>query len=805
MLWTYYHWGNEYYMKFGISIDFVILFIIKDNEVMMKRYVILVMALLSGLILFGALLFDQPVRVYQPDGSVLELLASGDEFYNYLHDTEGYTVVQNSETGYYVYAVNTRGVLTASDNIVNETNPETMGITPHLRISKEKYLERRSRFDVPERDQSRAPTDGTLNNIVVYIKFADQSEFPEPRSEFDPLFNADDGVTPSMYSYYNEVSYETLTINSTHYPITDMDTNLSYQSEHPRGYYSSYNYISNPEGYEGWEERATREQTLLANAIEYIADEVPESLDIDGDDDGQVDNVCFIIRGGNDGWAELLWAHRWSLYMVDAYINGLQVMDFTFQPRTQVEVGTLNHEMFHALGAPDLYHYNSNVYAPADAWDIMEGGNGHMSAYMKYRYGNWIDELPLISEPGLYTLHPMSEGNENVYRIASNNPMEYFVLEYRKRIEGTYEMNLPGEGLLIWRVDGSLSGQGNADGPPDELYVYRPGGDYNSNGNPSGAPFNADYGRTEFNDVTNPADWLQNGGYGGIFIHQVSTAGDSITFFYNPGEGFIAGTLISDQDDVDFTQGIVMIDDEEIIPGPGGGYSYIYYEGIYDVSAWLPGHGIETQTIGIITDDVSMLDFDLSILEAPYNLTVNIEEAQIQLEWGFDAGSAESFEDFGVYVKFGDNSNFQNIANTAENYYETTLSSAFDFGFYVVANYSNGESEPSNTVEVVFTTINEDDLISPDADDYYNYPNPFNPETTIHFSLMEAGKVRLRIYDIKGRTVNTLINGNMDKGTQTVDWLGTDSQGRKVSSGVYFYRLERAGEPARTKKLILMK
>ncbi|MDP8209187.1 MAG: M6 family metalloprotease domain-containing protein [Candidatus Stygibacter australis] len=771
----------------------------------MKKFVILALVIFSGWLLFGALLYDQPVSVEQPDGSKLNLLASGDEYYNYLHDANGYTVVQNPETGYYVYGTMSRGVLTASDNIVNEMNPASLGISPHLRISKEEYLQRRSRFDVPERYQSRAPTEGTLNNLVVYIRFADQSEFPEPRSEFDPLFNADDGETPSMYSYYQEVSYETLTISSSHYPISEMDTNMSYQSEYPRGYYSPYNYISNPEGYDGWEERAEREQTLLANAIEFIEPEVPDSLDIDGDEDGRVDNVCFIIRGGNDGWAELLWAHRWSLYMVDAYINGYLVRDFTFQPRTQVEVGTLNHEMFHALGAPDLYHYNSNVYAPAAAWDIMESGNGHMSAYMKYRYGNWIDELPLISEPGLYTLHPMSEGDENVYRIASNNPMEYFVLEYRKRVEGTYEMNLPGEGLLVWRVDGTLDGQGNADGPPDELYVYRPGGDYNSNGNPSGAPFNADYGRTEFNDETDPADWLQNGGYGGIFIHQVSSAGDSITFIYNPGEGFIAGTITSDQDDVDFTQGIVTIGDVEIMPGPEGGYSYVYYEGIYDVSAWLPGHGIETQTIEIITGDITMLDFDLSFLEAPYELTVNMEEAQMHLEWEFDDSSAETFEDFNVYVRLGENGNFQSIASTTENYYETTLSSAFDYAFYVIANYSNGDSEPSNIIEVVFSPINEDELILPEVDDFYSYPNPFNPETTIHFALAEAGKVRLSIYDIKGRLVNTLVNNILDEGAQAINWQGTDSQRRKVSSGVYFYRLERAGEPVRIKKLILMK
>ncbi|MCF7913090.1 MAG: M6 family metalloprotease domain-containing protein [Candidatus Cloacimonetes bacterium] len=771
----------------------------------MKRIAVILILLLSGGLLLGALLFDQPVRVTQPDGTVLALLASGDEFYNYLHDTEGYTIVQHPETGYYVYAEESRGELTASDNIVGETNPVELGIMPHLGISKAEYQERRRRFDVPERYESRAPTEGTLNNIVVYIRFADQSEFPEPRSEFDPLFNANDGETPSMYSYYNEVSYETLTISSTHYPVVEMTSNLSYQAAEPRGYYSPYNYISNPEGYDGWEERAFREQNLLADAIEYIAAEVPTDLDIDGDDDGQVDNVCFIIRGGNDAWAELLWAHRWSLYMADAYINGLQVMDFTFQPRTQVEVGTLNHEMFHALGAPDLYHYNNSIYAPAAMWDLMESGNGHMTAYMKYKYGHWIDELPLISESGTYTLYPMSEGTGNVYRIASSNQMEYFVLEYRKRIPGTYEMNLPGEGLLIWRVDASLDGQGNADGPPDELYLYRPGGDNNSNGNPAGAAFNADYGQTEFGDDTNPADWLQHGGYGDIFIHQVGSAGDSISFIYNPGEGFIAGTLFSDQENVDYTEGIVSIGDAEIMPGPEGGFSYVYYEGIYEVSAWLPGHGVETATVEIINGDVSIVDFELSFLNAPYGLEVTMDGAQMHLEWEFDSTGTENFEEFAIFISLGNNGHFQQISVTENNFYETTLSNAFDYGFYVVAHYTNGDSEPSNIVEVSFTGETDEEIIIPVERILYNYPNPFNPQTTIYFNLSAASEVKLSIYDIRGRLVNTLVQGQLDKGEHTVEWQGKDSAGNNAGSGVYLYRLETADESSVTRKLILLK
>ena len=53
--------------------------------------------------------------------------------------------------------------------------------------------------------------------------------------------------------------------------------------------------------------------------------EVPDDLDVDANDDGYVDNVTFLVNGSPDGWAELLWPHRWSLYLYDAYINGALV------------------------------------------------------------------------------------------------------------------------------------------------------------------------------------------------------------------------------------------------------------------------------------------------------------------------------------------------------------------------------------------------------------------------------------------------------------------------------------------------
>jgi flagellar hook assembly protein FlgD len=80
-----------------------------------------------------------------------------------------------------------------------------------------------------------------------------------------------------------------------------------------------------------------------------------------------------------------------------------------------------------------------------------------------------------------------------------------------------------------------------------------------------------------------------------------------------------------------------------------------------------------------------------------------------------------------------------------------------------------------------------------------NYPNPFNPSTAISYSLEKAGDVKLKIYDVLGREVATLVNGKNDAGDHTVIW-----NARSVPSGVYFYKIT-AESYIQTKKMILMK
>ncbi|MCK4980560.1 MAG: T9SS type A sorting domain-containing protein, partial [Candidatus Delongbacteria bacterium] len=85
------------------------------------------------------------------------------------------------------------------------------------------------------------------------------------------------------------------------------------------------------------------------------------------------------------------------------------------------------------------------------------------------------------------------------------------------------------------------------------------------------------------------------------------------------------------------------------------------------------------------------------------------------------------------------------------------------------------------------------------------YPNPFNPTTTIKFSIPEEGEVDLTIYNIKGQKIKTLAKNQYVKGDHSIIWNGNDELGNSVSSGLYFYRLNINGNTEAIKKCLLLK
>ncbi|NQV18258.1 MAG: T9SS type A sorting domain-containing protein, partial [Armatimonadetes bacterium] len=85
-----------------------------------------------------------------------------------------------------------------------------------------------------------------------------------------------------------------------------------------------------------------------------------------------------------------------------------------------------------------------------------------------------------------------------------------------------------------------------------------------------------------------------------------------------------------------------------------------------------------------------------------------------------------------------------------------------------------------------------------------NYPNPFNPETKISFSLPQDQEIELTVYNLKGQKVRTLYTGITSSGEQSLVWNGKDDDGKSVGSGLYFYKL-RTENKVYSKKMLLLK
>ncbi len=496
---------------------------------------------------FAAYLENVPVTLTQPDGTVIECLATGDEYYNWLHDKDGYTIVQHPSTGYYCYAELKGDELVASQYVVGKANPLNTTLKPHTNISSEKISARRESVmqsmqqNSPQATAKSAnnPLVGTLNNLVIYIRFADQTEFPAAQNYYTTLFNAETGN--SMKNYFREISYNKLTINSRFYPTNNGTTIVSYQDSYKRDYYCPYS-ASNAIGYQNESEREKREHDLLAKAINYIKNQIPTSLNLDCNNDGYVDNICFIAKGATTGYSSILWPHKWSLYTKVITINGKQVSDYNFHLEghlTGTNNATLCHEMGHTCNAPDLYHSNDddNAY-PVGSWDIMARHTNtpqYMGAYLKYKYTKWISDMPSITTPGIYTLNPLSAATNNCYKIPLSGTTEYLVLEYRQ-LGGIFETksNYIDNGLLIYRINenyhGNVDGQGYG-GASDEVYIFRPGEVFSTQGYLSNANFSDKYKRTEFNKSTDPKCFMSDGNIKDIYIKGIKENADGTLSF----------------------------------------------------------------------------------------------------------------------------------------------------------------------------------------------------------------------------------------------------------------------------------
>ena len=151
----------------------------------------------------------------------------------------------------------------------------------------------------------------------------------------------------------------------------------------------------------------------------------------------------------------------------------------------------------------------------------------------------------------------------------------------------------------------------------------------------------------------------------------------------------------------------------------------------------------------------------------------------------------------------------QEIKNISTNSCQVELPANKTYYWRVRSQSENGEysiftGNGEFKISKVITSVEENNDIPTEFCLSQNYPNPFNPSTNISFSITETANVNLKIYDLLGREVITLVDDNLSAGNYIQKWSGTDAFGHKVVSGTYIYRII-AGDKVSVKKMILLK
>lgn len=119
---------------------------------------------------------------------------------------------------------------------------------------------------------------------------------------------------------------------------------------------------------------------------------------------------------------------------------------------------------------------------------------------LKYSGGTWVEDIPAIRSHATYTLNSADKPEKNAYKILTDDPTEFFVLEYRNN-QNAYERHLPESGLLIYRVHTDKNGSTE---PVPEFYVFRKDGEIDQAGDLNEALFSDINGRNIFSAASNP-------------------------------------------------------------------------------------------------------------------------------------------------------------------------------------------------------------------------------------------------------------------------------------------------------------
>jgi M6 family metalloprotease-like protein len=398
-------------------------------------------------------------KVTQPDGTEITIYLRGDEYAHWNESEDGFQIVKSEKSGEWVYIQEEAGAAVAGRHVVGKADPKAIGA---LRPNKEKMSAQaeRSRTEksMVAEQSAFALTTGTMYNLVVLVNFSDLA-VAYPRQSYDDLFNqvgyTADGAVGSVKDYYQEVSYNNLTVQSTVVEAVTLD--------HGYAYYGANDAYGDD----------VRPREMVQQALAKLEARGFDFSTVDGDGDGWVDGLTIIHAGGGEEYSgndsDYIWSHQWVLSSVVTY-DGVSMQMYHTEPARRgwdaypstqgiTRIGVICHENGHFLGLPDLYDYGYDSEGAGD-FCLMGGGswNGnygttpaHMSAWCKSSLG-WVSPT-LMSSGGVYSLGQV-ETNAQVYKLQGGFPStQYFLVENRQGVG--FDAGLPGSlrGVLIWHID----------------------------------------------------------------------------------------------------------------------------------------------------------------------------------------------------------------------------------------------------------------------------------------------------------------------------------------------------------------
>jgi M6 family metalloprotease-like protein len=422
----------------------------------------------------------QPFEETQPDGAKITLYLRGDEHFNWVADSAGYTVVRNN--GAFVYArLDDQGQLAATNLLVGKVDPQREGLSPRILPARPTVAAARSGLQPGAAARAAAGSGpqgiaarGTIKHLVVLMRFSNHTRRTLPSPEdISTIFNAVGGdpvlaPTGSVRDAYLENSYGVVQLESTVLAWVDLP-----QSE---AYYANGN--SGDSTY--WE--------ALASALDII-DPVVDFRQFDADDDGYIDAIDFLHSGYGaesggtdvDGayYKDRIWSHRWTMYPTWTSREGVKVSDYHTEAAlwglsgsAPLRIGVICHETGHFFGLPDLYDTDGtsegvgSYCMMANSWgfDNSQLHPPHFSAWSKIFLG-WITPTRIVA-PGTYSV-PQVETSPLVFRIDQGYyAHEYLLIENRQ--PAGIESDIPQGGLAIWHIDDFKDGNED-EGYPGEL------------------------------------------------------------------------------------------------------------------------------------------------------------------------------------------------------------------------------------------------------------------------------------------------------------------------------------------------